>query len=78
MSLSPIFDLNEWCDRYGISLRNPVECCGVVLPWVKAMAMKGYRGIHTEPCDQCGNRPFRVVPIDEYPISVWNSIKGEL
>ncbi len=72
MSLSPVVDLKEWCERYGISMR-PVECCGKPLEFTKTVAFKGYRGIETEGCI-CGAKPFRVVPIGEEELGIWNSL----
>lgn len=76
--LYPSEDYKEYAERYGISLK-PIDCpkCGEKVNFIKPIAMKKYRGLKAEVCQSCGyeSKAFRVVPIDEESIAVWNSIK---
>lgn len=74
----PNEDYKEYAEKHGIDLK-PIDCseCGGKVNFITPIAMKKYRGLKTEACQKCGHESgaFRVVPIDENSIAIWNSIK---
>lgn len=78
--LSPVEDVNSWCERHGISLK-PVNCikCKKELHFKIPIAIKKYRGVSCDEKDhECGKKytPFRVVPVGKEEIEIWNNLRG--
>lgn len=75
--LNPVVNSKEWAEKYEISMRT-VSCpqCKSNLNFDRPIAMKGYRGLKTSACAECGKESgiFRVVPIDNDKIELWNSL----
>lgn len=76
--IKPITDYKQWAETYQISTRS-VNCpqCKASLSFNKPIAMKGYRGLKTSACVECGHESgiFRVVPIDPDKIKIWSNLK---
>ena len=68
----------EWKNKYGI-LSEGLECpqCKSALRLSRPFVIKGYRGLEAEACSSCGHDSgfFRVVPVDEEKLAVWESLR---
>lgn len=71
----PKVPANEWAEKYKISL-DEIKClCGASFVPSVPIAMKGYRGLTLEDHGCGANIPFRIVPIDEEKLALWNILK---
>jgi len=78
MMLIPVTSTPEWVKKYGIQDKG-LECpkCSHSLNLTKPIAIKGYRGLAAEPCEQCGedSEIVRLVPVDPKKIELWESLR---
>lgn len=72
-------DPKEWAEKYGIATHSePCPKCKTALVFDKPFAMKAYRCLETSPCSSCGfvSGIFRVVPVGEKELEIFNSLRS--
>ena len=72
-------DPKEWAEKHKITTHTiPCPMCKTDLVFDKPFALKNYRGLETSPCSSCGHVSgvYRVVPVGEEELAVFNSLRG--